>query len=441
MFEDINGFPERLRPELLMVPKIITFGRTTMSSLKGRNFRLYFIGQGISQSGGWMQLVAQSWLVLHLTGSPTALGFVAALQFAPTLFLGPYAGVLADRFPKRRILYITQTAAALLALALGITVAANVVQTWMVFAMAACLGVVNAIDYPTRQAFLFSLAGPTELVSAVGLTGTAANLARVAGPAIAGVLIASVGLAACFLLNAVSFIAVLVCLALMRPSEFHRSVVPRRDSDEGLARGFSYAFHTPVIFAALLITAIVNVLAYEFGVTLPIFVKFSLSGSALDLAFLMSSMGAGAAVGGLITAGRRGDGLGRLSLASLIFGVCTALVGLAPNLGTATALMFVVGVFAARFTGLSNSIVQLRSTPEMRNRMTALWSTAFAGTTFLGALLLGWVGEAAGPRWALGLGAIGGLAAAGVGWAAMRRDAAQRRQVLPSASRAEENAA
>jgi MFS family permease len=424
-----------------MVAKMITFGRTTVSSLKKRNFRLYFIGQGISQTGGWMQAIAQSWLVLHLTGSGTALGLVTALQFAPTLLLGPYAGVLADRFPKRRLLYITQTAAAVQAAALGIAVATNTVQVWMVFVMAGCLGLVNAVDYPTRQAFIFELAGPTELVSAVGLTGTAANLARVAGPAIAGVLIASAGLAVCFLLNAASFIAVLVCLVLMRSSEFHRNVVPQGEAREGLAEGFAYAFRTPVVLAALLITAVVNVLTYEFSVTLPIFVRFSLSGSALGLAYLMSAMGAGAAVGGLVTAGRRGDGLGRLSVASLIFGVCTALVGLAPSLATATVLMFVVGVFAARFTGLSNSIVQLRSAPGMRNRMTALWSTAFAGTTFLGAPLLGWVAEAAGPRWALGMGAIGGVAAAGIGWLVLRRAATAQRHQLPSAERAEEKAA
>ena len=404
-----------------MVAKIVTFGRKTLSSLTRRNFRLYFIGQGISQTGGWMQAVAQSWLVLHLTGSATALGIATALQFAPALFLGPYAGVLADRFPKRRLLYITQSAAALLALVLGATVATGVVQHWMVFGMAGCLGIVNAIDYPTRQSFLYELAGPNELVSAVGLTGTAVNLARVAGPAIAGVLIASVGLAACFFLNALSFVAVLVCLALMRPTEFHGTALSGREAEKGLAQGFAYASKTPVVRESLVMMAIVGVFTYEFSVTLPVFVKFTLGGSALGLAYLMAAMGVGAAVGGLVTAGRRGDGLGRLSAASLCFGVSTALVGLAPNLVTATVLMFVVGVFAARFTGLSNGILQLRTAPAMRNRVMALWSTAFLGSTFLGGPTLGWLAQAAGPRWALGVGAIGGLAAAGIGWLEVRR--------------------
>ena len=424
-----------------MVAKIATFGRKTLSSLKGRNFRLYFIGQSISQTGGWMQAVAQSWLVLHLTGSATALGLLTALQFAPTLFLGPYAGVLADRFPKRRLLYITQSCAALLALALGVTVATNTVQVWMVFAMAGCLGIVNAVDYPTRQSFLYELAGPTELVSAVGLSGTAANLARVVGPAIAGVLIASAGLAACFLSNAVSFIAVLVCLANMRPSEFHGSTLPRKLDEEGLARGFAYVARTPLVRAALAMTAIAGVFTYEFSVTLPVFVKFSLHGSATGLAYLMSAMGVGAAVGGLITAGRRGDGLGRLSIAAMLFGVSTALVGLAPNLATATALMFFVGIFAARFTGLSNGILQLRSAPGMRNRVMALWSTAFLGSTFIGAPLLGSIAQTAGPRWALAIGLVGGVAAAGIGWLAVQNSAAATPSDLPATKRAEERAA
>jgi MFS family permease len=424
-----------------MVAKITKFGRKTLSSLKRRNFRLYFIGQSISQTGGWMQAVAQSWLVLHLTGSPTALGLVTALQFAPTLFLGPYAGVLADRFPKRRLLYITQSAAALLALALGIAVATDSVQVWMVFATAGCLGIVNAVDYPTRQAFLYELAGPRELVSAVGLSGTAANLARVAGPAIAGVLIAGAGLAACFLLNAVSFIAVLVCLALMRPHEFHRLVVPLADAEEGLVRGFAYVARTPVVRAALLMTAVAGVFTYEFNVTLPVFVKFSLHSSAAGLAYLMSAMGVGAAVGGLVTAGRRGDGIGRLAVATLLFGVSTALVGVAPNLLTATGIMFFVGVFAARFTGLSNSILQLGCSHGMRNRVMALWSTAFLGSTFLGAPLLGWLAEAAGPRWALGMGLVGGLAAAGIGWLAVRNSAAAEPSELPLVAYAGERAA
>ena len=425
-----------------MVAKIAAFGRSTFSSLKRRNFRLYFIGQAVSQTGGWMQAVAQSWLVLHLTGSAGALGTVTALQFAPTLILGPYAGVLADRFPKRRMLYVTQSCAAALALALGVTSATGLVRAWMVYVMAGILGVVNAVDYPTRQSFLYELAGPVEVVSAVGLTSTAANLARVAGPAIAGILIASVGMPVCFFLNAVSFAAVLVCLGLMRPSEFHRAQPGVQTAEKGgLVEGFTYATRTPVVREALAMMAVVGVLTYEFSVTLPAFAKFALGGSAIALAWLMSSMGIGAAVGGLVTAGRKGDGLGRLSAAALLFGLSTAAVGLAPNLRVATALMFLVGLFAARFTGLSNGILQLRSAPELRSRVMALWSTAFLGSTCVGGPLLGWLAQSAGPRWSLGVGAIGGIVGAAIG--AFGRVHARAAEPRPLAQRAaaEENAA
>jgi MFS family permease len=191
----------------------------------------------------------------------------------------------------------------------------------------------------------------------------------------------------------------------------------------------------------LAMMAIVGVFTYEFSVTLPAFVKFSLGGSAAGLAYLMSAMGVGAAVGGLATAGRRGDGLGRLTVTSLCFGVSTALVGLSPNLETATLLMFFVGVFAARFTGLSNSILQLRSHPAMRSRVMALWSTAFIGSAFLGAPLLGWLAGAAGPRWSLGMGLVGGLIAGAIGWLGVRKSASTQHQRIMLAQQAEQDAA
>jgi len=400
-----------------MVAMLAAFSRTTFSSLKRRNFRLYFISQGISLTGGWMQSIAQSWLVLHLTGSAAALGVVAALTYGPSLFIGPYAGVLADRFPKRRLLAATQVALCLLALALGVAVLTDTVRAWMVFVMAGVLGVIMAVDYPTRQSFIYELAGPADLDSAVGLSGTVNNLARVVGPAIAGVLIASAGMAACFLLNAASYVVVIACLLLMRPAEFHRAHANEVDDErDGLMEGLRYAARTPGVREPLVMMAIIGVLTYEFSVTLPVFAKFALGASAAGLAYMMSAMGVGAAVGGLITAGRRGDGLGRLALTALGFGAVTALVGIAPNLMTATALMLLVGVFSARFVGLSNGLLQLRSEPEMRNRVMALWSTGFLGSTFIGGPVFGWLAQSVGPRWPLLVGALGGAIAAAVGW-------------------------
>lgn len=405
-----------------MVAKLVSFGRNTLSSLRGRNFRLYFLGQGVSLTGGWMQAIAQSWLVLHLTGSPTALGVVAALQYGPSLFLGPYAGVLADRAPKRLLLAITQTSSGLVALALGLAVAADVAQPWMVYAMAAALGLINAIDHPTRQSLIYELTGPDDLVSAVGLTGTANNVARIVGPAIAGILIAGAGMAACFFINAASYAFVLAMLALMRSRDFHRH---HAEVSGGLAEGLAYVRRTPVVRSALLMMALVGALTFEFSTTLPAFVRFTLKEDAAGLAMLMSSMGVGAALGGIVTAGRRGDGLDRLTLSALGFGAATAAVGATNRIGVAAAVMFFVGVFSARFVGLSNGILQLEAEPVMRNRVVALWSAAFLGSTFVGAPVLGWLAETAGPRWALVAGLVGGLLGAIVGLQGLRERSRQ----------------
>jgi MFS family permease len=212
-------------------------GRNTFSSLSIRNYRLYFIGQGISLSGTWMQIIGQSWLVLKLTGSGTALGLVTALQFLPMLILAPWGGVVADRFNKRRLLYITQSAAGILALVLAVLVAVNIVKLWMVYLLAAALGLVNSIDNPTRQTFVYELAGRNELRNAVTLNSTEINLTRVIGPALASAIIATIGLAPCFFINAASYVAVLVCLLLMRGQELY-TVEPVQRARGAVARGF-----------------------------------------------------------------------------------------------------------------------------------------------------------------------------------------------------------
>lgn len=418
---------------------LVRFARSTFSSLRGRNFRLYFLGQGFSMTGGWVQSVAQSWLVLHLTNSGAALGIVSALQFAPSLFLGPYVGVIADRVPKRRLLILTQTALGLVAVWLGVMMATETIQPWVVYVAAGILGLLNAVDYPTRQAFLFELTGPDQVVSAVGLNATIANAARIVGPALAAALITVGGLGICFFVNAASFLVVIVCLALVRSSELHRE---RRDADDGgLAEGLAYAARTPVVRESLLMMGVIGVLVFEFSVTLPLLTKFTFAGNASGLAYLMSAMGVGAVLGGLITAGRRGDGMGRLSLAAVGFGGFTALAGLMPTLPLAAVAMGFVGLCSSRFTGLSNGLLQLKSAPVMRSRMLALWSSAFLGSTLFGAPLLGWMGEQLGPRAPMVFGGIaGGLLAAGIGIAGVRRAATRPVHAL-HASAAEENAA
>ena len=273
------------------------FSQETFSSLRIRNYRLFYIGQIISTSGTFMQSVAQSWLVLQLTNSGAALGITTALQSIPILLLGPYGGVIADRVSKRKIFFFTQSIASILAIILGILVATNLVQVWMVYILAFCLGLVNAFDNPTRQTFHIELVGPEHLRNAVTLYSILINLARIIGPAIAGALIASVGLAPCFFINGLSYMAVVVMLSMMRTSEmFITPPVPRAKGQ--IQEGFKYVVSTPVIWAILLMMAIIGMFTYEFQVTLPLIAQDIFNGDARSYAFLTASMGFGAATGG-----------------------------------------------------------------------------------------------------------------------------------------------
>src|SRR5947209_1925876 len=269
--------------------------RRTFSSLGSRIFRLYFFGQMVSLSGTWMQGVAQAWLVLRLTGSGTALGLVVSLQFLPVLLFAPLGGLVADRLPKRRVLFVTQSTAGLLAAVLGLTVATGIVQVWMVYVLAACLGVVNSVDNPIRQTFVIEMVGADQLANAVTLNSVMVNLARVLGPAVAGILIATVGLAPCFFVNAASYLTVLVGLTLMRPDELMPTPAqPRRRGQ--LREGLAYVRRTPELLTPLLMMGVIGTLAYEFQVILPLVARFSFHGGAGSYAALTAAMGAGAVV-------------------------------------------------------------------------------------------------------------------------------------------------
>jgi MFS family permease len=405
-----------------------THADRTFSSLKVRNYRLYFIGQTISLCGSWMQAVAQALLVVyHLHGSGTALGLVVGLQFAPVLFLAPYGGVLAERFSKRRLLFITQTAAGILALALGVLVATDLVRLWMVYVLAFGLGVVNAIDNPVRQTFVHELVGRSQLANAVMLNSIILNLSRVIGPAIAGVVAAQFGLGPCFILNGVSFGAVLACLYMMDAAQLIKSK-PVPAAKGQLRAGFAYAWKTPVIRDVLIIMVLVGTLSFEFGVSLPLLARTTFSGSESMVALLMSSMGVGAVLGGLVTAGRNTATMRALGAGTLGFGTAILLVAVAPSVAWAAAGMAVVGYFSVSFTALTNTILQMSAAARMRGRVMALWAMAFLGSGVFGGPAIGWIGEVAGPRWGLAVGALASVAAGGFGLVAARaraRDAAQ----------------
>jgi MFS family permease len=399
----------------------------TFSSLKVRNYRLYFVGQTISLAGTWMQILAMSLLVLQLTGSGTALGLVMGLQSAPVLFLSPFGGMLADRFSKRRLLYITQSLSGLLALGIGVLVATGSVRLWMVYVVAFALGVITAVDNPARQTFVHELVGHKQLGNAVTLNSIIVNITRVVGPAIAGAIVAVAGLAPCFILNGVSYIAVLVCLAIMRDRELIKSE-PVKAAKGQLREGFGYAWRTPIVRDVLLITALVGTLTFEFSVSLPLLAHVAFRGSAAGVAaavaVLMSAMGIGAVIGGLVTAGRRGAAMRALTVGVFGFGAAMLLVAVSPTLLWASLAMAVVGYFSVAFTAYTNTILQVASAAKMRGRVMALWAMAFMGASVVGAPIIGWVGELSGPRWALVVGAAASLLAGVVGVNSSRARAA-----------------
>jgi MFS family permease len=396
----------------------------TFAALGVRNYRLYFIGQGISLSGTWMQSVAQALLVLQLTGSGTSLGLVTALQTLPVLVLGAWGGVLADRLPKRQLLFATQAAFGLLATLLGLLVTTGRIQIWMVYAIAPVLGLVTAIDNPVRQVFMLEMVGPAQLVNAVSLNSTEVNLARVIGPSLAGILIATVGLGPCFLLNGASYVAVIVVLLMMDLAALHPApLVPRARGQ--LQAGLRYVRSTPVLRDALLMMAIIGAFTYEFSVSLPLFAEMTFNGGPSTYAAMTAAMGIGSVAGGLYTASLRGDAARGLARAALFFGLATLLAGIMPTLPLALVALLAVGFCSICFLSLANSTLQLESDPAMRGRVMALWTVAFLGSTPIGGPIVGLIGEHLGARLALGFGGVAALAASLLGFAAMRRLAPQ----------------
>lgn len=390
-----------------MVAKLKRYSDTTFNSLKLRNYRLYFIGQGISQTGTWMQSIAQTWLVLQLTHSGTIIGLLVATQFLPVLLLGPLGGVIADRFPKRRILYFTQSNAMIMSLILAILVQTHVVQVWMVFVLAGLLGLGQVVDSPTRQSFVVEMVGKDNLTNAVSLNSVQLNLSRIIGPSIAGLLIANVGIGWCFFLNSASYIAVLVCLYLMNAKEFNSVIQPKKMRGQ-LRAGFAYVKNTPILRDTLIMLAVIGTLSYEFQVVLPLFASRTFHGDAGTYALLTASMSVGSILGGLVVANRKRYNMATVCLSAILFGIFMLMTAVAGNIGIAVFTLLGVGVGSILFTSLANSTLQLNSSPEMRGRVMSLWSVAFPGSTPIGGPLIGWLSDHTNPR--IGF-AVGGIAA------------------------------
>jgi MFS family permease len=385
--------------------RVMRVGRTTFAALSVPNYRRYVSGQAISLIGTWMQMTAQAWLVLSLTHSSTALGVVIALQTLPVLLLAPYGGVIADRVDKRKMMIGLQSAMGVQALVLGVLTITGSVHVWEIGVLAVILGLNNAFENPSRQSFMLELVGPEHLRNAVSLNSVLVNVARTVGPAVAGILIATVGEGVCFLANAGSFVAVVASLVTMDTTLLNPSKPMPRGRGQ-LREGLRYVRSTPQLAVPLVMMGIVGCLTYEFQVSLPVMASQGLHAGASGFGFMTASMGVGAVLGGLFVAARGKTGARVLILASWVFGAAMALAALAPSLALELAALTLVGGASIWFMSSGNSTLQLTAEPNMRGRVMALWFVAFQGSTPIGGPLVGWTMGVLGARAGLGLGAV-----------------------------------
>jgi MFS family permease len=376
-----------------------------MASLRHRNYRLFFFGQLVSMAGTWMQTVAQSFLVLGLTHSGTQLGLTTAARFLPVFLFGQFGGLFADRADKRRVLYVTQTCAGLLAAVFALLTATHEIRLWTVYVLALALGFVNVFDNPARQSFISEMVPTDDLPNAVMLNSVSANMARVFGAAIGGVLAAALGLTLCFAFNALSFAAVLVSLAAMRaPALFPSRRVTREPGQ--IRQGLRYVRATPELLIPLIMIAVIGTLAWEFQVSLPLMASKVFGGGAAAYGVMASVMGAGAAVGGLVSAARPRPHARALCAAAIGWGIAILLAAVAPTMPLELVALVFVGYGSITFNSMAKTTLQLEAEPMMRGRVMALWGLAWLGSTPIGGSIVGWIGQQAGARWSLVLGGV-----------------------------------
>ncbi|WP_083974878.1 MFS transporter [Kitasatospora mediocidica] len=385
------------------------------SSLKVRNYRYFFAGQIVSNTGSWMQRIAQDWLVLSLTGSPLAVGITTAMQFLPTLLLGLFGGVLADRMPKRRLLIVTQGLMGLLAAGLAVLTVTGVVTEYYVYAFALLLGLVTVVDTPTRQAFVSEMVGPKDLSNAVSLNAANFQTARLVGPAVAGLLIAAVGSGWAFALNALSFVAVIGGLLAMRTSELRPiDRIPREKGQ--LREGLRYVKERPDLMWPLVLAGFIGTFGFNFPTLLSGFAYDTFHVGPGQYGLLNTAMALGSLAGALYAARRGAPRLRWLTGAALGFGVLEVLASAAPGYWSFAVLLTLVGICGLTFNTAVNSYVQLATDPEMRGRVMGLLVLVFTGGTPIGAPVVGWATSVYGPRIGmLACGLVSALAATVIG--------------------------
>jgi MFS family permease len=387
------------------------------------NFRLYYSGQGVSLIGTWMQSVGQAWLVLVLTNDPLALGIVGALRFGPVLVLGLFGGLIADAVSKRAALVVTQLSAAAISLTLGILVFANTVELWQVYVLALLLGIVNSFDMPIRQAFVVEMVGREDVANAVALNSALFNMARIVGPAIAGLTIAAIGLVPLFFIDAASYLAVVAGLLLLHVRELNvpleKMVVERhlRSVLARLAEGLRYVRGQQEIMLAISVLAVVSTFALNFNVLIPVLARNDLNGNADTYGFLMSASGVGSLVSALSIAFGQRPSMGRLLAGAAVVGVAMVGLGISRTMWLDLVLMFMAGWGTISIAATCNTIIQLTVPDILRGRVMSVYTTVFAGVTPFGALFAGTVASAGGAPTALLAGGVIAVLAAVVGLA------------------------
>jgi MFS family permease len=393
--------------------RILPLAPSTFRALRHRDFALYWSGQAVSLTGTWMQSVAQGWLVLRLSNSPFQLGVVGFCAFSPVLLFTLLGGLAADRVPRKAALLVTQALSMAQAAILTVLSATGVVEVWHVAALAFLLGTVNAFDVPIRQSFLFDLDGREDLPNAIAMNSIAFNGARLVGPAVAGLILASLGETACFLVNAISYLAVLVGLALIRPA------APPRQADEeswpdGIRRGVAYAWRTPAVRTILLLVAFSSVFGVPYSILMPAIARDVLGGGQRTLGFLMGAAGAGAVLGAFSITGRRSTRRSGAIVAGAMtaFGASLVAFSLSRNFWLSASLLHVVGAAMIVQMATSNAFLQLVAPPALRGRVVSIYTLMFLGMAPFGSLLSGIIAKYWGAPAAVGLGGAVCLAAA-----------------------------
>ncbi len=401
---------------------ILSFGKRNFPALGHRNFRLFWGGQCVSLIGTWMQNIGQSWLVLKLTGSPMKLGVVSAVQFLPVLLFSLFAGPFVDRFPKKRMLLFTQSMLMILAFVLAALTGFGIVRYWHVLVLALLLGLTNTLDVPTRQSFIIEMVGREDLMNAISLNSTMFNLARIVGPAVAGLMIGAIGIAPCFVLNGLSFIAVIAALTRIDSGDSQEKTAAAataagkkklelasllRDTGEGLR----YIGGKPGILWPLALLGGMSLFVLNFSVVIPVFARDSIGGDATEYGFLMTAMGIGSLAGAVTLAVKSSGGpkIGRLLVGAFGMSAFSLLIGLQGNFALSCALLILTGFFTILCTTQANVLVQIRSEDRMRGRVMSVFSMVFGGVTPIGSLYAGALIEAAGAAFCLVASGIIGL--------------------------------